>query len=311
LQHALFLAASVAVPPSVRILPGVYPLSISWGTTTSAPLRIVATGATVAAQTAVQVTTGASMEIRGIHATGSQQVLSCDSSLSARSKLTLKDSSLVVGSNNANLVAVGKCDFSLIHSDIDLGGSSGSGLVLSSDASATVDRTLMRGGANPLSIGGFGTRITLKITNSILENVIEIWSTSDTSSPGSLIEMSFSTVHMDGDGWNCQPNSGSAFRTARYENNIFYSTNASSAINGADCTLSHNVLQPYTGSIGNNIAADPQFVNASARDYHLLATSPAIDVAVPSPSALATPDFDGTARPQGAQPDTGAFELKP
>lgn len=60
------------------------------------------------------------------------------------------------------------------------------------------------------------------------------------------------------------------------------------------------------------IAADPQFVDVAARNFRVMATSPAVDMAVPSIFGLAsTPDLDGTERPQGPKPDIGAYELKP
>src|SRR5262249_53710338 len=52
--------------------------------------------------------------------------------------------------------------------------------------------------------------------------------------------------------------------------------------------------------------ASSLFVNAAGNDYHLSATSPAIDTGTAT-SAPAT-DFDGNPRPQGAGYDIGAYE---
>ena len=49
---------------------------------------------------------------------------------------------------------------------------------------------------------------------------------------------------------------------------------------------------------------NPLFVNAAANNFHLLACSPAVDVAL----NVTTIDFDGTARPQNGGYDMGAFE---
>jgi hypothetical protein len=51
--------------------------------------------------------------------------------------------------------------------------------------------------------------------------------------------------------------------------------------------------------------ANPEFVNFTAKDYHLQPVSPAIDVGVDVGVGM---DFDGTSRPQFAGFDIGAFE---
>jgi hypothetical protein len=58
-------------------------------------------------------------------------------------------------------------------------------------------------------------------------------------------------------------------------------------------------------SLGN-LLGDPHFVDPLIRDYHLLAGSPAIDVALAPYSTLI--DFEGVVRPQGAGADLGAHE---
>jgi hypothetical protein len=63
---------------------------------------------------------------------------------------------------------------------------------------------------------------------------------------------------------------------------------------------------------GGNQSADPQFVSAAsgpAQDLHLSAGSPAIDAG--ASVASGTLDLDGISRPQGAQPDLGAYEFVP
>ena len=55
------------------------------------------------------------------------------------------------------------------------------------------------------------------------------------------------------------------------------------------------------------IDVDPLLKDPANGDYHLTPASPAVDAA----GETGTPDFDGTARPQGAQSDMGAFELVP
>jgi hypothetical protein len=144
-----------------------------------------------------------------------------------------------------------------------------------------------------------------------LENVYFNWTTGDTSDPGSTIVLAYNTIHPTGSEIDCTPNSGSAHRTRRIENNIIFGETAASAVYGSDCLLAHNVIFPYTDPPGTNIVADPQFVDRANRDYHLISTSPAVDAAVPTNFSIATPDFDGVTRPQGSAPEIGAFEFTP
>jgi hypothetical protein len=55
-----------------------------------------------------------------------------------------------------------------------------------------------------------------------------------------------------------------------------------------------------------NINQNPQFVNAGARDFHLLSSSPAIDAGINTAIGAA---IDGVARPQGSAFDVGAYEF--
>ncbi len=58
-------------------------------------------------------------------------------------------------------------------------------------------------------------------------------------------------------------------------------------------------------AITNSISGNPLFL--SANNYHLTSSSPAIDQA--NSSYAASPDYDGTARPQGSSSDIGAYEF--
>ncbi|MFO0753327.1 MAG: choice-of-anchor Q domain-containing protein [Thermodesulfovibrionales bacterium] len=59
---------------------------------------------------------------------------------------------------------------------------------------------------------------------------------------------------------------------------------------------------------GNNINADPLFVNAASGDYHLLAGSPSIDSGNGSAPSLPSTDLEGNARVLGMGVDMGAYE---
>jgi len=87
-----------------------------------------------------------------------------------------------------------------------------------------------------------------------------------------------------------------------WENNLVYGN-----------TINYDVIADQTGT-NSNISNDPQFIDASSGNYHLKATSPAIDAG----SELSAPiiDFDGVSRPVDgnkdgvAKTDIGAFEFK-
>jgi hypothetical protein len=58
-----------------------------------------------------------------------------------------------------------------------------------------------------------------------------------------------------------------------------------------------------------SVSGDPRFVDPSAGDFRLQRSSPAIDRGSPSASGVVLNDLEGTARPQGAGYDIGAFEF--
>ena len=72
--------------------------------------------------------------------------------------------------------------------------------------------------------------------------------------------------------------------------------------------------QPIKLQFGNNICytdmATAKFVNGAAGDYHLLATSTAVNTGRDMSDFNLKTDYDNTVRPQGGKYDVGAFELK-
>lgn len=81
----------------------------------------------------------------------------------------------------------------------------------------------------------------------------------------------------------------------------------------ANLVAAHNLADAESVSSGMSgfsdphlVEGDPSFVDFTASDYHLSATSPAIDQGDSTVSL--TFDHDGTTRPRGAEIDIGAFE---
>ena len=81
---------------------------------------------------------------------------------------------------------------------------------------------------------------------------------------------------------------------------------------GAVTTIDNNLIDGFRDGEGETRGTDyqegdPDFVDASLGDFHVLGGSIAID----NGSSVAAPsvDYDGTSRPQGAGWDIGAFEF--
>lgn len=302
--HVQSVAVAAAVPPVVRILPGPYIVGITIGAPTNAPLRFVATGATIAATKSVVVENGASVEIRGLIAVGGINGVACGST-SSRTKLVISDSTIAAGQAGTVPVHLEQgCDIQLIRSEVKPGADRNA-ISVGDNATLTADRILVRG-TNPAVIGALGGGFGLRITNSVLEDVSLLVATLGGSST-STAYIGFNTIVLEANvTLDCQPLTN---LTRVYENNIVIGTNVANSLTGASCTtVAHNILFPQHMPPATNIAVDPQFVDAAAKDRHLKPTSPAVDAALPS-VLPATADFDGIRRPQGDQSDIGAYEL--
>ena len=65
---------------------------------------------------------------------------------------------------------------------------------------------------------------------------------------------------------------------------------------------------PRCADDNRSVTRDPQFVAGASRNFRLRPASPAIDTGM---HVLDVPDHDGVMRPQGPEPDLGAFEYAP
>ncbi|HEY1557349.1 MAG TPA: choice-of-anchor Q domain-containing protein [Kofleriaceae bacterium] len=163
------------------------------------------------------------------------------------------------------------------------------------------------------------TTLTLTMTNSIAHRFdVEL----SQQSPSVTVNVSYSTFYCTtadcGGGAIVSCETLPAAEDIHFTNNVFY--DPGTVVGGAVvadgnagtnlCTFTNNVTYPQTDVIAGNIALDPKFVDAANGDFHLTATSPAIDTAIVT-GTDPTVDYDGTARPQGARDDIGAFEYKP
>jgi hypothetical protein len=105
------------------------------------------------------------------------------------------------------------------------------------------------------------------------------------------------------------------YNNTLYNNNVIGYGAAIFLENVTGTVVRNNILWQsgggvYDGGTGtvqsNNLETDPQFVNAAGNDFHLQATSPAIDAGIVL-SAVPT-DINGMPRGQGAGYDIGAYE---
>ncbi|MCP5047417.1 MAG: DUF1565 domain-containing protein [bacterium] len=93
--------------------------------------------------------------------------------------------------------------------------------------------------------------------------------------------------------------------------NVFYSIDMEADVPMGNVTVDYNLIhgfRNYDDEIkGSNVVeGDPLFVNASAVNFHLQSTSPAVDAG--SSSGAPARDYDGNSRPSGSGYDIGAFE---
>ena len=296
-MRAIAVAMTATPQLSVRLLPGLYEGGVEVRTPMQLPLEIVGTGAMLdGVEGGLRVSGGSNLVVRGISASGANRAVTCGEAQGPSTTLVLENSvaSDVVNSSNCNLTM----------SAVECGV-----LAISSDTIFEGDRLHIRAettaGAHLL-----GSRIQFRLTNSVLEDALVLFSTFDTQPPGTRASFGFNTfvLRNEGSAIACVSNSGSAHRVVRFENNIVFAPALTAAVDGNDCFLSNNVLMPQPNNPLGNLVVDPQLVDAENGDFRLRATSPAIDAGRMGPTIFTDHDFLGIGRPQGGAADIGAYE---
>jgi hypothetical protein len=292
------------------LLPGTYVGGIEVDVVTTMPLRIVGTGATLdGPQFGLRVIGGSNVFIRGTSITGTDQVVTCGDAQSPQSALRIEES-LLFAADRALMTSV-NCRVTMFSAELRGGAGQNGALAPGSDTIFEGDRLKIHSsGLGTLAIQPLGSRISMRVTNSILEDVYVAFTTFDSAQPGSRFDFGYNTFVMRraDNGILCQSNSGSAHRTTRFADNILLAPGVTNAVENAasDCYLQNNVIYPEPAGAIGNIVMDPQLVDFAAGDFRPRPTSPAIGrggIAIPTDH-----DFLGTSRPQGSGPDIGAFE---
>lgn len=316
LDDAIVLATNVVNTPILRMLPGTYTTSLVVSNPTVKPLKVVGTGAsiTVLGDTgAIVVSNGGNVEIRGLSSTSEAQI-DCGLETGSFSSLGLQDSLLTaIGSSPPTLIQIQRCALKLTRVEIAFNSAS-TILGTGNDASFEADRLYVHGNDTAAMVIA-GERQTVRVSNGLFVGVGIVTFTSDASPPGTRLEFTHSTfVQKNSNNRHqlCGDSNPIPNRIVRFENIISVPLAAFDAFNGpilpANCSFVATILGRQATAPPGTIVADPQFVDLVGGDFHVSATSPAVDAAVTGTIAV-DHDLDGIARPQGSASDIGAYEL--
>jgi hypothetical protein len=309
IANAVALARSASHTPVIRLLPGSYTAPIDIRGATSAPLSIVATGARIVPNDsslmahAVSVRDGANVRVRGL-ATLSPLQIDCEASAGTTSTLALSQAALA-STANGTAMTLSNCHLELSEVDVALNVCE---IVINAlgNVDLSADRIRVAGNNNPHLLAS-GTRVAMRVTNSVLDDVLLDLDTTDTTDPGSSFLFGFDTLFLTIDGLRCDGDT--AHKAVYFENSIIAGPGNGDVILGSSCQFSNTLLsRQFNARLGTTVA-DPHFVDAAGRDFHLATDSPAIDAAVRAASGLESiADLDGTPRPQAGRSDLGAYE---
>lgn len=300
LTQAVGLAVANPLRSTIRLASGSYTTPIR---TTTGTLTIVGPGATLQGPVS-SIARGSIVTIRGVRLdlTGGQLLCGGDGTSTATmlgGTLHLRDLEVYANGNAWYLVG---CTGTVRRVTV-AGTAAGPPpiIILQANSSLDADGLRVNGLATyPVSLRA-ETQSTVTVVNSVFDNSRISANTSN------QITVSYSTLAVN-DGYPALVTA--AGNTINMANNILV-TSAGSAVDCSGCLVNHNILFPQGPGSGTNTIADPQFVAPATGDYHLRATSPAVNAAMSSASPANDHDHEGVARPQGAAPDIGAFERTP
>lgn len=292
--------ASLSLGKTLRLLPGNY--ADDFSISGNVLFKVVASSAILEGSSTMSVTGGANVAVRGLTITTPEEfTLTCGDLSSAIPKSTLRLTDVTAG------LKVNRCNVTMS------GGAIVRGFGSSADATIEADGVRFSFPFPRLS----GVRVAIRILNGVFESSSVTLGTDDTALPGSTLSVAFSTFVFTkpSTAQICATNSSGYERTQKFENNIFVATpdtNYPFAVLPRDCMFTNNIVFPQDMPVpGGNPVVDPQLVDIVAKDFRLNATSPALNVGLPSVGLSPSHDYDGVVRPQGAAPDLGAFERLP
>jgi hypothetical protein len=183
--------------------------------------------------------------------------------------------------------------------DVTFTGLSGDAVETSGPTTLTFDRVRIEGVWARGIVSDFGANIT--VTNTLIDG------TSDLAIDLSRVDnatLAFVTVADSGADSGTGPRAVSCAASVVVRDSIVWAPGTTHRVALQGCNVASSIIGPDPISGVSN--ADPQFVNASAHDYHLAPGSPARDAVDTGPAT----DFEGDPRPQGPKYDLGADEAR-
>jgi hypothetical protein len=298
-------ANALAAPPrnNIKLAPGAYTAHLIL---TNKTLVFYGTGATIdgGANPVFEVNDNARLRVNGASLIGNNGlgVVRCEGAAAATHTLELFRASLA---NSGSILLANPCTLTADESVFRITNTTSYALVIIGPSVTKFNRSRFVGNGNGIAAL---SSPTVQIANSVFKTMGTV--ANHGVFLGAGFDVSFSTI-VD----SVVECSSAAAVGLTFSSSILYwsaaSPPADTLIGGNACTsVKNSVIFPNSQPVGaTNVSMNPQLKNVAADDYHLLATSPAIDRG--DPASTNAVDFEGTPRPQGAQRDSGAFEFKP